>query len=68
MAWDRISSVTSRFGNGYATPVLVCLRPLQLDPVQYRRARDMGIEVIDSEDLSPEELKNRLKNLAAKWN
>lgn len=68
--WDmsQIASVTSRFGNGYATPVLVCLRPLQLDPVQYRRARDMGIEVIDSEDLSPEKLKNRLKNLAAKWN
>ncbi len=68
--WDlsQITSVTSRFGNGYATPVLVCLRQLHLEPAIYRRALDMGIEVIGGEDLSPEKFAPRLQRLAARWN
>ena len=68
--WDlsQITSVTSRFGNGYAAPVLVCLRQLHLEPAIYRRALDMGIEVIVGEDLSPEKFAPRLQRLAARWN
>lgn len=56
-ALHEVAALAARFGAHFATPVLATVCDLEVEaPAVYRRARDMGILVIDAEHLSRESL------------
>ena len=62
---NEIAELAHRFGNGYATPVLVSLRNIRASmPALTMRADEMGIVLITGNDFEPEQLRRRLSSLA----
>ncbi len=62
---NEISALTARFGNGYATPVVVSMKNLSEEaPELLQRAGEMGVEVIELDELAPDVLTYRLSCLA----
>lgn len=65
---NEIAVMTERFGTAYATPVLACVCDMKKEaPAAYWRAQEMGIELIDLNDLDKARLMNRLTVLRRKW-
>lgn len=65
---NEIATLTERFGARYAVPVLVTACNLEVDaPGVYRRAMEMGIAVIDADDLDEELLLARMVGLKRRW-
>ncbi len=64
----EIAVMTRRFGTQYATPVLATVCDMKKEaPSAYYRAEQMGVELIDINDLEKNQLMNRLKTLRRKW-
>jgi len=67
-ALNEISTLTRRFGGRYAIPVLATMCDLKQDsPAVFRRAAEMGIAIIDADDLGRETLKKKLASLRQRW-
>ena len=65
---NEIAVMTRRFGTAYATPVLATVCDMKKDATAaYWRAQQMGIELIDINDLEKPKLMNRLTELRRKW-
>lgn len=65
---NEIATLTERFGTQYAVPVLVTACRMQQDaPVVLRRAREMGVVIIDADDLFGDALIERLQSLRRTW-
>lgn len=66
---QEIATLTERFGTQYAIPVLVTASPLeQQAPGVYYRALEMGVAVIDANDLKADDFLARLRSLRKRWN
>lgn len=64
----EIAVMTNRFGTQYATPVLATVCDMKKEATAaYYRAEQMGVELIDINDLEKEKLMQRLKALRRKW-
>ena len=65
---NEIAVMTRRFGTAYATPVLATVCDMKKDATAaYYRAQQMGVELIDINDLEKPMLMNRLTSLRRKW-
>lgn len=66
---QEIATLTERFGTRYAMPVLVTASDLEQEaPGVYRRAMEMGITVIDANDLKADAFLKKLRSLRRTWN
>ena len=66
---NEIETLTGRFGTRYAVPVLVTPGNLEREaPGVFRRALEMGIFVIDGDDLPREAFLQRLQTVRRRWN
>lgn len=66
---NEIETLTERFGTRYAVPVLVTPGNLEREaPGVFRRAMEMGIFVIDGDDLPREAFLQRLQTVRRRWN
>lgn len=64
-ALNEIKTLTKQFGGEYARPVLVTMSNVRTgDRYLMQRAKDMGIEIIDREDLMYDKLSKRLYKLS----
>lgn len=62
---NEIKTLAKQFGGEYARPVLVTMTDLRTkDRYLMQRAADMGVEVIDREELIGEKLSKRLYNIS----
>lgn len=65
---NEIEVMTERFGTRYATPVLATVCDMKKEATSaYYRAEQMGVELIDLNDLEKDRLMDRLKTLRKKW-
>ncbi len=65
---NEIEVMTHRFGTRYATPVLATVCDMKKEAsAAYWRAREMGVELIDINDLEKDRLMERLHMLRRKW-
>ena len=64
-ALNEIKTLASKFGGEYAKPVLVTMSDVRSrDKYLARRAEDMGVELIDREDLVGDKLSRKLYRLS----
>lgn len=67
-ALNEIATLARRFGGRYAIPVLATMGDLKTDsPAVFRRAVEMGIVVLDADDLEPDALVKKLRNTCRRW-
>lgn len=67
-ALNEIATVARRFGGRYSIPVLATMCDLKSNaPAVFRRAVEMGIAVLDADDLKDEVLIKKFKTLCARW-
>ena len=67
-ALNEVFALSRRFGNGYATPVLVTLRDMAADnPSLAMRAQTMGVTLIGGALLEMDALMERFGNMARLW-
>ncbi len=65
---NEIATLTERFGARYAVPVLVTACDMERDAASVlRRAGEMGVAIIDADDLTEEKLLKRVKALRRRW-
>ena len=65
---NEIEVMTERFGTRYATPVLATVCDMKKEAASaYYRAEQMGVELIDLNDLEKDKLMARLCTLRKKW-
>ena len=65
---NEIEVMTERFGTQYATPVLATVCDMKKEAASaYYRAEQMGVELIDLNDLEKDKLMARLCTLRKKW-
>lgn len=65
---NEIAAITRRFGGRFATPVLAAACDLRsAAPAVFRRAVEMGISVLDADDLPEGKLLKKLTELKRKW-
>jgi len=68
-ALNEIATLTRRFGGKYARAALATMCDLKTEaPAVFRRAIEMGISVIDADDLFGDALMNRLESICPSWN
>lgn len=66
---NEIQTLTERFGTQYAVPVLVTAGQLEHESASvYRRALEMGVVVLDADDLNETAFQQRLLALRKRWN
>lgn len=66
---NEIQTLTERFGTRYAVPVLVTAGQLEHEAAGvYRRALEMGVVVLDADDLDENAFQKRLLALRKRWN
>ena len=64
-ALNEIKTLTKQFGGKYARPVLVTMANVRTgDKYLKQRAKDMGIDIIDRDDLMNDRLSKRLYNIS----
>lgn len=67
-ALNEIAVLAERFGGRYAIPVMATMCDLKQEaPAILHRAMEMGISVIDADDLSPKTLTKKLETLRRRW-
>lgn len=67
-ALNEIYTLSKRFGGRYSIPVLATMCDLKSEaPAVFRRAVEMGIVVLDSDDLYEAALYKKLKTLRRRW-
>jgi len=67
-ALNEIATLARRFGGKYAVPVLATMGDLKTDsPAVFRRAVEMGIVVLDADDLESDALARKLKSICRRW-
>jgi len=67
-ALNEIYTIARRFGGRYSIPVLATMCDLKSEaPAVFRRAVEMGIVVLDSDDLYEDALHKKLKTLCRRW-
>ena len=65
MALNEIKTLAKQFGGEYARPVLVTMADIRRrDRHLWQRAQDMGVDIVDREDLIGEKLSKRLYNIS----
>lgn len=66
---NEIQTLTERFGTRHAVPVLVTAGQLEHEAAGvYRRALEMGVVVLDADDLDENAFQKRLLALRKRWN
>lgn len=66
---NEIETLTQRFGTRYAVPVLVTPCNLEQEaPGVFRRALEMGVFLLDRDDLPEEAFLERLRTVRKRWN
>lgn len=67
-ALNEIHTIARRFGGKYSIPVIATMCDLKSEaPAVFRRAVEMGIAVLDADDLYKDTLKQRLRTLCRRW-
>lgn len=65
---NEIAVMTERFGTAHATPVLATVCDMKKEAASaYYRAEQMGVALIDINDLEKENLMRKLQTLRKKW-
>jgi len=65
MTLNEIKTLAKQFGGEYARPVLVTMADIRRrDRHLWQRAQDMGVDIVDREDLIGEKLSKRLYNIS----
>ena len=67
-ALNEIATIARRFGGKYSIPVLATMCDLKSEaPAVFRRAVEMGVAVLDADDLYEDVLHKKLKTLCSRW-
>lgn len=67
-ALNEIHTIAGRFGGRYSIPVLATMCDLKSEaPAVFRRAIEMGIVILDADDLYPDTLSGKLRTISRRW-
>jgi len=67
-ALNEIQTIARRFGGKYSVPVIATMCDLKREaPAVFRRAVEMGIVVLDADDLCKDALNQKLKSISRRW-